>query len=81
MLFYNLNTGDASAEAELAAMPENQEDATFKKFKHRVARSPTQVLRYEREGQPLWVSNQNQPEQMPPCPYCGSPRVFEFQVC
>ncbi|KAF4526203.1 hypothetical protein B566_EDAN001887 [Ephemera danica] len=72
--------GDAAAEAELQSMPEGQDDATFKKFKQRVSRSPTQVLRFEREGQTLWVSDLNQPEQMPPCSHCGSPRVFEFQV-
>jgi pre-rRNA-processing protein TSR4 len=75
-----LHIGDTAADEDLRAMPESKEDAVFKKFKRRIARSPTQVLRYEREGQPLWVLEENQHGQVPPCTYCGSPRVFEFQV-
>ncbi len=30
----------------------------------------------------LYVSQevQNKPNRVPPCPFCGSPRVFEFQI-
>jgi len=38
-------------------------------------------LRYHRNGEPLWVSDEDQPRKkdIPPCE-CGSERVFEFQV-
>ena len=41
-----------------------------------------QVLRYQRGGEVLWVSEEGLPTpgDIPPC-VCGAPRVFEFQVC
>ena len=40
-----------------------------------------QVLRYHRNGEPLWVSDEGKPSDgdIPVCD-CGSERVFEFQV-
>lgn len=39
------------------------------------------VLRYCKEGTPLWVSAEHVPrdEEVPECP-CGAKRLFEFQV-
>lgn len=56
-------------------------DKQFRKFKKRVSREPKQVLRYHRNGEPLWVSDEGKPgdKEIPPCD-CGSKRVFEFQV-
>lgn len=39
-----------------------------------------QVVRYDRGREPLWVSSENKPMEVPPCPHCGEPRQFEFQV-
>lgn len=39
-----------------------------------------QVIRYDRGGEPLWVSLENKPQDIPPCPACGEAREFEFQV-
>lgn len=57
-------------------------DKAFEKFKKRVAYHPDQVLRYDREGVPLWVSGEKamEPSQVPDCEYCKGKRVFEFQV-
>jgi Programmed cell death protein 2, C-terminal putative domain len=73
-------TGDAEAEADLAAMAEDKADPIFKNFKKRISLSPTQVLRYEMDGQPLWMSQKFQPNYVPPCDTCGCERVFECQV-
>lgn len=59
-----------------------EEDKIFKSFKTRIEHNPGQVLRYQRNGEPLWLSDDHRPsdDDIPPCSYCGSPRVFEFQV-
>ena len=40
------------------------------------------IFRYQRKAEPLWISTQNVPQEsdIPDCPYCGSKRVFEFQI-
>jgi pre-rRNA-processing protein TSR4 len=60
---------------------DNSPDKIFEKFQKRVGRSPEQVLRYSFEGSPLWIS-QHIPKSgdLPPCPHCQSPRVFEMQL-
>ncbi|GFR41992.1 hypothetical protein Agub_g2804 [Astrephomene gubernaculifera] len=57
----------------------------FADFQSRVSLAPTQVLRYCRQegAQPLWPAPHARPQQpgdIPPCPHCGGPRRFEFQV-
>ena len=42
-----------------------------------------QVLRYDRGGKPLWVTDYNilqNSSAVPDCEKCGAPRHFEFQV-
>lgn len=56
-----------------------QEDKLFNKFSKRVARHPDQVLRYDRGGQPLWITGTID-VQVPNCQYCMGERQFEFQV-
>lgn len=57
------------------------EDKVYKKFSKRVARHPDQVLRYDRGGDPLWITgHSNALINIPPCQYCSSERQFEFQV-
>ncbi|CAB3359666.1 Hypothetical predicted protein [Cloeon dipterum] len=72
--------GDSSADPDFDAMNEDKEDVVFKKFKKRIAATPDQVLRYEKDGEPLWVSQEHQPNAIPPCEYCGGERTFEFQI-
>jgi len=65
-------------------IPENTNkiDKTFLKFKQRISRSPEQVIRFTRVENPLWVTSSDQPStsDIPNCPICKSPRVFEFQI-
>lgn len=68
------------AELEAFARKESAEDKQFRHFKKIISKAPDQIIRYQRSGQPLWVSLQNQLDSPPPCERCGSPRHFEFQV-
>lgn len=82
----------APDEEGLARMPEggvldtshNPERKQFADFLTRTQRAPEQVLRYRfKDGaRPLWPSPAHVPKEgdVPPCPRCGSPRRFEFQV-
>lgn len=58
------------------------EDETFSEFKKRIEHDKGQVLRYERKGEPLWITDKHIPktETVPSCDACGSKRAFEFQV-
>ena len=57
-------------------------DATTLRFLTRVAREPAQILRYCRGGRPLWISRRGlrTRQNIQPCPRCGGPRSFEFQI-
>ncbi|KAK0149521.1 Programmed cell death protein 2 [Merluccius polli] len=74
---------DALAEVDLEemAMHETEDSKVFQQFRKRTAAEPHQVLRYSRDGCPLWVSSQHIPsdQDIPSCT-CGAKRSFEFQV-
>jgi pre-rRNA-processing protein TSR4 len=59
-----------------------REQECWDSFRERVGRAPDQSIRYDHGGRegPLWPSLEGRPESVPPCPRCGSPREFEFQV-
>ncbi|XP_059179842.1 programmed cell death protein 2 [Centropristis striata] len=71
----------AETDLEEMAMHETEDNKVFQRFKKRIAPEPHQVVRYSREGSPLWVSSQHIPsdQDIPPC-ICGTKRTFEFQV-
>ncbi|XP_034249089.1 programmed cell death protein 2 [Thrips palmi] len=73
---------DDTVDADLLQMAAFDEDKIFKSFKTRIAYNPGQVLRYQQNGEPLWLSDDHRPSDadIPPCTHCGSPRVFEFQI-
>ena len=54
-------------------------DPTFTKFKKRISRDPSQILRYARHDSPLWPISANQCTSAPPCSVCNAPRSFEVQ--
>ncbi|XP_062850915.1 programmed cell death protein 2 [Trichomycterus rosablanca] len=68
-------------ELEAMALHESPDTKVFQKFKECIAIEPHQVLRYCREGCPLWVSSKHVPSkaEIPKCP-CGADRIFEFQI-
>ncbi|KAL5288876.1 PDCD2 family protein [Megaselia abdita] len=66
--------------SQYAQSAEDVEDKTFKKFKKRIQRSPEQVLRYERNGKPLWITENTEEIKIPYCDNCGFERTFEFQI-
>ncbi|XP_053602426.1 programmed cell death protein 2 isoform X2 [Plodia interpunctella] len=73
------NVSDSELEQYTKTLPE---DKVFNKFSKRVARHPDQVLRYERNGQPLWITGNfdNSIINIPACQYCNGERQFEFQI-
>lgn len=52
----------------------------FKKFSQFVGQYPTQIIRYEWNGEPLYYSKPNLDSKVNDCQNCGSKRVFEFQL-
>ncbi|XP_075165458.1 zinc finger protein RP-8 [Haematobia irritans] len=68
-----------------AAGCENVNDKCFRKFRKECAKAPKQVIRYMRNGEPLWIAAkettiENTLTNIPPCTLCGSPRQYEFQI-
>lgn len=55
-------------------------DKTFTRFRKRTEIDPEQILRYQRNGEPLWIANEPKPNEIPNCEYCGDCRQFEFQI-
>ena len=56
-------------------------DKFFDYFQRRIECEPTQILRYGRAGQPLWLGSvQPSAADIPLCPVCHGPRSFEFQI-
>lgn len=58
------------------------DDEAFHKFKECISNDPEQVIRFHRGGQPLWITDLNQPNDVdiPVCNTCQGSRSFEFQV-
>lgn len=57
---------------------ERKEDKVIRKYVSRIAQNPTQCVRWCMGGEPLRVSLGT--FTVPPCPLCGGPRAFEFQL-
>jgi len=55
-------------------------DKASEKFNSRVRRDPKQIIRYQRNGEPLLCTFTSSLPEIPPCPKCGGQRSFEFQV-
>ncbi|XP_067938782.1 programmed cell death protein 2-like isoform X2 [Watersipora subatra] len=56
-------------------------DKMFMAFRERIADNPDQIVRYEKGGKPLLVSDEGKPPlDIPACNSCGGEREFEFQV-
>lgn len=57
-------------------------DKVFNKFRKKISNDPEQVVRFQRNGQSLWITTLNQPNDadIPACNNCKEPRIFEFQV-
>lgn len=67
----------------LTNMALSEQDKMFAKFRKQIDYAPNQIIRYDRGGTPLWISDYNIPATetiVPDCQYCGEKRIFEFQV-
>ncbi|CRL07399.1 CLUMA_CG020372, isoform A [Clunio marinus] len=69
-------------DADLNELPETKEDKKFGKFKKTIEGYEEQVLRYNRHGSPLWISDYGilDPSKVPKCSNCNGKRTFEFQI-
>lgn len=70
------------ADADFNEFDESKEDKTFGKFKKSIESYETQVIRYNRHGIPLWISDHGilNTSHVPICPLCKGRRTFEFQI-
>lgn len=77
-----IGTLNGVSENELEQYTEKTvKDKVFNNFSKRVAKHPAQVLRYERGGTPLWITDPGiKLQQIPKCQHCESERQFEFQI-
>jgi pre-rRNA-processing protein TSR4 len=66
--------------AQFSTEDEVNKDKNFKMFQKTIKLAPKQVVRYWRNGTPLWVSSDNVPTDIPKCQLCGSKRISEFQI-
>ena len=73
---YDISGNDAES---LSKEYGQDNDPTFTKFKERISRDPSQVLRYARHDAPLWPVPTSQCDTAPPCTVCHEPRSFEVQ--
>jgi pre-rRNA-processing protein TSR4 len=71
---------DTSME-ELETFCGGAQDKAFRQFHKRVRQNVEQMLRYNRGGTPLLISNKNVPsaQSIARCK-CGAARTFEFQI-
>jgi len=60
---------------------QQQNDPVYNKFRKTIAKAPNQCIRYDRGGEPLWASSENQPKDGEiTLADDGAPRTFEFQL-
>ncbi|XP_072754018.1 programmed cell death protein 2 isoform X2 [Anoplolepis gracilipes] len=58
----------------------NEKDEVFVEFRMKIDNYPDQILRYDRGGKVLYISQHNQIIDAPKCPECNGNRQFEFQI-
>ncbi|KAI9582731.1 hypothetical protein GQX74_011948 [Glossina fuscipes] len=82
LTFQNLPDSDLE---KYAANSELMDDKFFFKFRKECNKEPEQIIRYKRNGLPLWITDvqktvASQLKEIPLCEYCGGERKFEFQI-
>ncbi|XP_068144274.1 programmed cell death protein 2 [Drosophila tropicalis] len=78
------NVSEAEMDKYFGQTAMTVDDKIFRHFKKQISLEPEQIIRYQRGGNPLWITNvaetvesQLEIEQ---CPNCGGERQFEFQI-
>lgn len=78
---YKLRNNEFKAEEMEAAVADQRNDRNFERFNRLLNLYPTQVLRYQRSGNPLLATDNAPPlGSVPDCEKCGAPRHFELQL-
>ncbi|XP_050460504.1 programmed cell death protein 2 isoform X1 [Cataglyphis hispanica] len=65
---------------DLLQIASDEKDEMFTEFRMRTDNYPDQILRYDRGGKVLYISQYNQITDIPKCPECNGNRQFEFQI-
>ncbi|XP_043590851.1 programmed cell death protein 2 [Bombus pyrosoma] len=65
---------------ELLNMVNEKEDKLFSTFLSTVDKYPHQILRYDRGGNILYISEESKINDIPRCSECNGERQFEFQI-
>lgn len=65
---------------ELLCLANQDQDETFSNFRTVTDKYPDQVLRYDRGGEILYISKENNVGEIPKCWNCNGKRQFEFQI-
>uniref|UniRef100_A0A1A9WP52 Programmed cell death protein 2 C-terminal domain-containing protein n=1 Tax=Glossina brevipalpis TaxID=37001 RepID=A0A1A9WP52_9MUSC len=78
------NIPDSELE-KYSANSELIDDKFFCKFRKECNKEPEQIIRYKRNGTPLWIADVEKTvashlKEIPKCEYCGGNRSFEFQI-
>jgi pre-rRNA-processing protein TSR4 len=80
---------NAMTGADVATVSEDPDTMEFYSKVNGVPNVQEQCLRYLKwpdqqvcsdTSMPLWISSEDQPKEIPECPYCGAERKFEFQI-
>uniref|UniRef100_A0A0X3PZ80 MYND-type domain-containing protein n=1 Tax=Schistocephalus solidus TaxID=70667 RepID=A0A0X3PZ80_SCHSO len=66
------------AALETISRKETKEELIFSQFRQVMKVEPDQVIRFQRGGEPFWVSTTQR--TIPSCEVCGGKRIFEFQI-
>ncbi|CAD5122451.1 unnamed protein product [Dimorphilus gyrociliatus] len=68
-------------EKDLENFVSRTEDEAFSNFRNVIKLQPDQIIRYNLDGEPLWISSENKVsyKDISPCK-CGTRRQFEFQI-
>eukprot|EP00388_Colpodella_angusta_P003589 GDKJ01012582.1.p1 GENE.GDKJ01012582.1~~GDKJ01012582.1.p1 ORF type:complete len:290 (-),score=41.45 GDKJ01012582.1:96-848(-) len=62
-------------------MKNKASDVAFDKFRRRIERCPKQVIRYQPQGQPLFMNPASiKDAKVPACGRCGGPQAMELQI-
>lgn len=69
-------------EDDMKEFDESKEDKAFGNFKKAIEKNPSQVIRYNRGFEPLWISSKGilKKSNIPNCLNCNGQRSFEFQI-
>lgn len=81
LLEAGLTQEDAEEMEKEIDLKNKSSDVAYDKFRRRIERCPTQVLRYQYKGQPIFMNPARIKDvKVPACGRCGGPQAMELQI-